>query len=191
MMVVLIRFDLTTRKGLGLNEYKREELRQRAAVFKESAESVTKQVKGGIIMGTRAAFWVGDPRNIETRQWLGCKALDGGPGSLPELDTVESVEGFLCAVQAIAEKSKRYFAFPSADDWPYPWDRDIFLTDYNYAFFDDQVQVAHYHSGFIPWSRLNDRNPFESVHDTLPGNVPAPKPYDPGQPDSIMIVRRR
>lgn len=141
-------------------------------------------------MGTRAAFWLDDPRNIETRQWLGCKAWDGYPDGLPELSSVKTIDDFKSVVSDLSKHDD--FAVPSGG-WPYPWDDDIFLTDYTYAFFDGKVQVACFHSGFIPFSEAiaesKENDPFDRFDDALSHSVPAPKSYDAKQPDSIIVVR--
>jgi hypothetical protein len=138
-------------------------------------------------MGTRAAFWIGDPRNIHTREWLGCKALDGYPSAFPEFDEVKTAEDFRTAVEKL--KNEDDFALPSGG-WPYPWDGDIFLTDFTYAFFYDTLYVACFHSPFISWHSVN-RKSFDGGKDVQLRNIPAPTKYNSKQPDSIIIVSAR
>jgi len=91
----------------------------------------------------------------------------------------------------VQELSKRNdFADPKKG-WPFPWDDDIFLTDYTYAFFDGKLQVACYHHGFVPWEKATDEREDWEKAGRLPGNVEAPKAYDSSQPDSIIIVQSR
>ena len=141
-------------------------------------------------MGTRAAFWIGDPRDLENREWLGCVAWDGYEW---ENDTgwaaIRTEQGFRIAVEAV--KSERDdFADPANGGWPFPWTDDIFLTDYTYAFFDGAV---HYTTFYAPFMKIG-----EGVADDCDGddkslrNVPGPsKEWDRSQPDSIMIITRR
>lgn len=139
-------------------------------------------------MGTRAAFWIGDPRNLEDREWLGCIAWDGCPGG--DCDTFRHATteaGFRKAVHALA-LSRDDFARPDGG-WPYPWHDDIFLTDYTYAFFDGEVQLTAFYAGFMTFAEYDAHDGDEAKRDDDPTlrNVPAPAEYDRRQPDSIMI----
>jgi len=137
-------------------------------------------------MGTRASFWVGDPRNIEQRQLIGCKAWDGYPDN-PEIApllnaaTEDEFRLVLKALQNLDDWA------PAENGWPYPWADDIFLTDYTYAFFDGQCNVACYHHGFVAGRDATKEGAFDDT-DNLPSNVPAPSGYNPKQPDSVMII---
>lgn len=140
-------------------------------------------------MATRAAFWIGDPRRPDTREWLGCKAFDGYPenSNLLPILVAGTADEFRAAVAHLAKEAKD-FARPDGG-WPYPWAGDIFLTDYTYAFFDGKVQATCFHHGFRPiadvliegfeWPDGDDL----SLHD-----VRFERPYDPSQPDSIIIM---
>lgn len=139
-------------------------------------------------MGTRAAFWIGDPRNVESRRWLGAIAWDGYPDGLPELAVVRTEADFIAVVKKYEDR--RDFALPSRG-WPFPWADNIFLTDYNYAFFDDVLQGTCFRRGFVPFAKLDTDEYHAGDRDTLPSNVPAGKAYDPSQPDSILILRAR
>lgn len=141
-------------------------------------------------MGTRAAFWLGDPRDLTAREWLGAKAWDGYPEN-PDLSTIlkaTTVDEFRSAVSRLASDSSREFAMPEGG-WPYPWHDDIFLTDYTYAFFDDSVQLTCFHRGFITFSEYSSED-FEFVDRDDPSlfGIPAGSPYNPNQPDSILII---
>lgn len=137
-------------------------------------------------MGTRAAFWLGDPRNIENRKWLGCIAWDGHPdGDCKTLFGSESDEEFVCRVQQLAA-TRDDFATPERG-WPFPWSDDIFLTDFTYAFFDGAVQVSCYHRGFVSADKALGDDPWPGEDDPTCSKVPAGKAYDRSQPDSIMI----
>ena len=138
-------------------------------------------------MGTRASFWIGNPMDIENREWLGCVAFDGYPGGFGDkIDNVKTEKEFREFVEG--ESIRRDFASPSGG-WPFPWADDVFLTDYTYAFFDDKLNVAVFHSGFMPLEKYGDLDDddWEKI-DELPDNIPAPKKYDKTQPDSIIIV---
>lgn len=144
-------------------------------------------------MGTRASFWVGNPQDLEHREWLGCVAWDGYPcgfdGALEKIQTEADFRAF------VAEQSKREdFARPGRG-WPYPWDGDIFLTDYSYAFFPDGLRLTCYHHGWQTLAEHDAENQREDdapeEADKLPDNVPAPEKYGRGQPDSIMIFTAR
>ena len=70
-------------------------------------------------MGTRAAFWVGDPRNLDNREWLGCIAWDGYPNGHPRpLLSAKTEEEFREGVKHIAVNTKS-FATPEKG-WPFP-----------------------------------------------------------------------
>lgn len=141
-------------------------------------------------MGTRAAFWIGDPRKLDSREWLGCKAFDGYPDGLPLLKEVATEEDFRNMVSLLREEND--FAKPEGG-WPYPWDKDIFLTDYTYAFFDGALHVSCYHLGFVTMKHyLKKKGDEDKVwngdDDASCLNIPAPAKYDRNQPDSIMII---
>lgn len=143
-------------------------------------------------MGTRAAFWVGDPREMALREWLGCLAWDGYPDGVPEpLRQVTTEDEYRHCIQRIAQAHE--FA-PPGGGWPYPWADNIFLTDYTYAWMGGQVMVSHFCRGFFPMARYFDGvgSPGDpDMHDATLVNIPAPEPYNPSQPDSILIVRLR
>jgi hypothetical protein len=143
-------------------------------------------------MGTRAAFWVGDPRDLSKREWLGATAWDGypeNPAIAVILRAVWEAE-FRGAVAGLAARSDD-FARPDRG-WPYPWADDIFLTDFTYAFFDGCVQATHFHYGFVPASKVLADSDFEwpDLDDRSLRSIPAPAAYDPTQPDSILILRK-
>ena len=139
-------------------------------------------------MGTRAAFWIGDPRQLDAREWLGCKAWDGYPDS-PNIRPIllaKSEKEFRKYVGELAKQDD--FAKPDGG-WPYPWKNDIFLTDFTYAWIDRQVKVARFYSPFVTVAEC-DSPGFEFGDDdpTMKG-VSSGKDYDTSQPDSIMILR--
>jgi len=134
-------------------------------------------------MGTRASFWVGNPTDLDNREWLGRIAWDGYPDGLPELADVSSEAEFR---EVVAEYSERDdFAHPEGG-WPFPWADNIFLTDHTYAFFDGEVKVACFDKG---WASFAD-----AQEGRYPGGLkatPSGKEYDWTQPDSIMIIGLR
>lgn len=143
-------------------------------------------------MATRAAFWLGDPSNLAQREWLGCVAYDGYPNGavtadLEAVTAPEQLRAWVAEHLALCSD----FAAPSRG-WPFPWDDDIYLTDFTYAFFDGQLQVACFYSGFLLYrevaAKLKEGDWEWPDTETLPRNVPAPRPYDPTQPDSIMLI---
>jgi len=140
-------------------------------------------------MGTRAAFWIGDPRDYNNREWLGCKAWDGYPENedFEDLLKAKTVEDFRKAVGVISSLSDD-FANPDKG-WPYPWDDNIFLTDYTYAFFNGQTQVTCFHRGFVPVKQLSEDGFEFPDEDNLPDNIQSEDKYDSSQPDSIMIMQ--
>lgn len=139
-------------------------------------------------MGTRASFFIGDPRDLEKRKWLGCIAWDGYIGETTEpLQAVKTEEDFHNAVNEI-EKNCDHFTNPKDSGFPFPWANDLFLTDYIYAFFDGQVMVASFHRGFAPISECAGDFDFNTLAD-LPSDCPAPAAYDKENgKDSIMIL---
>ena len=141
-------------------------------------------------MGTRASFWLGDPRDLKNRKWLGCIAWDGYPkveddSAGVDFRAVETKEEFLQEVQKLVKRDD--FAHPGRG-WPFPWDDDIFLTHYTYAYFSGKLHIAHGYREFVPfkeyhlsiydWDEREDKDSFKGV--------PAPEKYNPEQPDSIM-----
>ena len=154
-------------------------------------------------MGTRAAFWIGDPRDLENRLWIGCVAWDGYPSGLPQLtqSIPTTEEEFLSAVKRISEQ-RDDFADPKNGGWPYPWTGDIFLTDYTYAFFNGKVQVTHYHAGFVPLEKYDIKeNEYSTEEMEERGETGADDPslvdvpfegtWDRNQPDSIILLGER
>jgi hypothetical protein len=135
-------------------------------------------------MGTRAAFWKGDPRNLADREWLGCIAFDGYPdGKVGDVLAATSLEAFLAAVQELSQEPD--FADPRGG-WPFPWSDDVFLTDFTYAWFNDEVNVSCFHSGFVSSSKAI-AGEWPENDDPSCSKVPSGKEYDRSQPDSIMI----
>jgi len=149
-------------------------------------------------MGTRAAFWIGDPRDKKNRQWLGCVAWDGYPEGLPELtEKIPATEKEFKEVVKEIKKEREDFADPKKGGWPFPWADDIFLTDYTYAFFHDKVYVTVYHRGFVPleeflgWSDAKKRKYRKMRDDPTLENVSIDGQWDRRQPDSIIILQAR
>lgn len=146
-------------------------------------------------MGTRAAFWVGDPANLDSREWLGCIAWDGHPENFKDFTTATTERGWRQRVRNLAAK-RNDFVHP-ARGWPFPWADDIFLTDVTYAFFDGTVHVCWFHKPFqtivdyfAPRPETNEEEEEEEeLDDPRHKKVPAPAAYDRTQPDSIMILR--
>lgn len=142
-------------------------------------------------MGTCAQFFIGDPRNVEAREWLGAVAWDGYPeGDIGEaLNGADTEDSFREAILKIASQ-RDDFCDPAVRSFPFPWKDDLFLTDCTYALFDGQVQYASFHRGFVPLSaRLSEDEMDEEDWDALSGSVPAPASELPRGPDSIMIFR--
>ena len=139
-------------------------------------------------MGTRAAFWLGDPRDLEHREWLGCVAWDGCEWA-GDVDwaAVATEEQFRTLVEDVKQE-RPDFADPARGGWPFPWADDIFLTDYTYAFFDGIVRYAVFYSPFI---KVGEEPPDDDGDDPSKKFVPALAKYDCSQPDSIMILSVR
>lgn len=142
-------------------------------------------------MGTRAAFWLGDPRNKNEREWLGCVAWDGYPEGLPNLSETppKTKEEFIEVINKI-KRERDDFASPENGGWPFPWNNDIFLTDYTYAFFDNCLKVTCFHHGFVPildYKIKSEDVSSEERDDPTLKNVSIDLEYDTQQPDSIMI----
>ena len=145
-------------------------------------------------MGTRASFFIGNPEDIENRKWLGCVAWDGYPdGDIGNyLKSVKTEQEFTDAISEVS-KARDDFCDPAECDFPFPWNDDLFLTDFTYAFFDNDVHATSFHSG---WATLQehlnaDDEWFDkySEREELPSNVKAPeKTGKPSGPDSIIIL---
>jgi hypothetical protein len=142
-------------------------------------------------MGTRAQFFIGNPQDIENRQWLGCIAFDGYPDGDcgTELANATSAEAFISGVEAI-RSSRDDFTDPLVNSFPFPWRDDLFLTDYTYALFDGRTQVTCFHHGWRELSAVladkSEDGPW-SDNDELPSTVSAPADSGPKGPDSILI----
>lgn len=142
-------------------------------------------------MGTRAQFFINDPRDTDNRQWLGCVAWDGYPeGDIGEaLATVKTEAEFINAVRSIA-KDRDDFCDPAHHGFPFPWSCDLLLTDFTYAWFDEGVQVACYHTGFVTLADVLTEDFEYPEEDTLPNDTPAPAQWDRSAPDSILVISR-
>jgi hypothetical protein len=143
-------------------------------------------------MGTRAQFFIGDPQDVEGREWLGCVAWDGYPdGDVGDtLKEVTTVEQFRQAITGLMY-ARDDFCDPATNSFPFPWKDDLFLTDCTYAWYDNAVQFTYFHRGFMPLKEyLALPDDHEDEHpDKLLSNVPAPTSGKPPGPDSIMILR--
>ena len=102
-------------------------------------------------MGTRALFWVGDPTDLENREWLGSIAFDGYPSGVADLVSVATEDQFREYVKGLHDR--RDFAHPG-QGFPFPWDDDIFTTDLNYWFKDGTVYGKWFHYQSYPFSAL-------------------------------------
>lgn len=145
-------------------------------------------------MGTRAAFFLGDPRDFVLRKWLGCVTYDGYPAALDGLIDIKSVrndpdagrDSFLCWIEELSERDD--FTDPSKHGWPFPWDFDLFLTDFIYAWFNDAVQVASYYRGFVPIKAVFEEGFEYDALPRLPNNVLTPRKYDPSTDEAIVAA---
>ena len=145
-------------------------------------------------MGTRAAFFVGDARDVENREWLGCIAWDGYPdGDCRIFAKCKSEAEFRLAVERLASE-RDDFAHPDRGGFPFPWENNLFLTDCVYAFFDGAAHVdMNRNWRTVDWCLTASEDEQEtfwenSECDPTFENVPAPSRYDREQPDSIIIV---
>ena len=146
-------------------------------------------------MGTRAQFFVGNPQDLHSREWLGCIAWDGYPdGDCSKLKDAKSAEDFISIIEKI--RTRDDFTDPLKQSFPFPWRDNLFRTDYTYAFFDGRVQVTYFHNGWrdlvnVLAAESNDDLWPEEDRDELPNDVLAPKSEKPKGPDSIMIFTTR
>lgn len=145
-------------------------------------------------MGTRAQFFINDPQNLETRKWLGCVAWDGHAENFGQLAGCTTEEEFTQALAAIAA-GRDDFCDPAKHGFPFPWTKNLFLTDCTYAMIDGRVMYTYFHRGWVPLTEyLADEKSAEAYSerpDTLPETVPAPTAtWDRTGPDSIMIFTR-
>lgn len=140
-------------------------------------------------MGTRAQFFIGNPSDLEGREWLGCVAWDGYPdGDCGDaLKDAKTEAEFRAGVAKIAA-ARDDFCDPSERSFPFPWKDDLYLTDCTYAWFAGAPQFTYFHRGFSPLPEFLARETDDDGPDTLPSNVAAPVSAKPPGPDSIMIV---
>lgn len=104
-------------------------------------------------MGTRASYWIGDPRDYENREYLASTCYDGYPNGilkLKDLAGIKTAEEFRAAVSKLSCYSD-YFV---AGHGYFPWKEDIFLTDYTYAFMDGKVYIHCNYRGKISVEEL-------------------------------------
>jgi len=145
-------------------------------------------------MGTRAQFFVGDPQDIENREWLGCIAWDGYPdGDCNILAEAKNADEFRALVKQLAE-TRDDFCDPAKFGFPFPWKDNLFLTDCTYAFLDGETKFTYFHNGFVSINAyLSGDDEFRGSYneglERLPSNVPAPSGTGKaGGPDSIIVV---
>jgi hypothetical protein len=143
-------------------------------------------------MGTRAQFFIGDPRDVERRVWLGCIAWDGYPdGDCKMLAMAKTSDHFRQLVENLAA-TRDDFCDPVKHSFPFPWRNDLFLTDCTYAFFDGEVQFTYFHRGFIPLWKYSAseaaRKAYHEGEEQLSEAVPAPIGEGPRGPDSIIVI---
>jgi hypothetical protein len=157
-------------------------------------------------MGTRAQFFIGNPEDLERREYLGTTGWDGYPdGWIEPLKDAKTEAEFRALVAELAG-TRDDFADPKIRSFPFPWKNDLFLTDCTYAWFpkttdaaDDsepgvegKVMFTYYHRGWIEMRLyLEDeaaREAYRAGVEALPNNVPAPVSDKPKGPDSIMVV---
>ena len=149
-------------------------------------------------MGTRAAFFIGDPHDIENREWLGCIAWDGYPdGDCARLADARTPEEFRGMIANIAEE-RDDFSYPDKGGFPFPWIDDLFLTDCVYAFFDGAAHVDFKRNWrTVKWmleTPADEQDEWYEATSRDPSfeGVPAPGgKWDRSQPDSIIILEAR
>jgi hypothetical protein len=148
-------------------------------------------------MGTRAQFFVGDPRDVNGREWLGCVAWDGYPdGDCGEaLKTAATEAEFRAGIASLAAK-RDDFCDPATRSFPFPWRNDVFLTDCTYAWFDGAVRYTSFHRGFVSLAAYlgfsdDEAEAYHSQPEQLTRDVAAPITGGPPGPDSIMILTAR
>ena len=144
-------------------------------------------------MGTRAAFFIGDFRDVEKREWLGCIAWDGYPEGLPEMCGAKSEDDFR---EIISKYQDDRDDFAKSDGpFPFPWNDDLCLTDETYCWHDGQIYCEMDYR-FVPLAErqsVESDEDFEALRAKYPiedcRNIPAPGgKYDGGAPDSIIVV---
>lgn len=146
-------------------------------------------------MGTRAQFFIGDPMDITSREWLGTIAWDGYPdGECEGLVGCKNQRAFKNFIRYTLAK-RDDFCDPKKRGFPFPWVNNLFLTDWTYTWWDGRVQISSFNRGWIDLDRyMSDGRVRRGYHrrrkTTLSKNVPAPGNgvWDRGAPDSIMIV---
>jgi len=138
-------------------------------------------------MGTRAQFFVGNPENIHRREWLGCFGMDGYPDAedIMPLAEVKSEEEFRTFVERLIKARRGRIG----GEFPFPWTKNLFLTDCTYVWLPQQapedadipggrVMLTRFHSGWIEMSVYlsseDEQERYNRNEDVLPDNVPAP-----------------
>lgn len=140
-------------------------------------------------MGTRATLWVGDPADLEDREWLGAILYDGYPGEpngngLTELADVETEDEYRAVVD---EYDERGCLVRPGNGWPFPWDYDVFYS-YTYTWMDGQVMVAKDTGPFVPYEDAVPGRENEERVDPRHVRVPAPEKWNPAQPDGFIHI---
>jgi len=154
-------------------------------------------------MGTRGAFWINHPADLDNRRWLGCIAFDAFPDNFRLLATIRTEEEYIKEIERIAQ-ARDDFAHPGAD-WPFPWDGDVFLTDVTYVFMPKrrtlldrvlgrtrgEVYATWFHAPLIPLRVLLKYSGDGERDDPSLEGIRALEKYNRTQPDSIIIIGGR
>lgn len=142
-------------------------------------------------MGTRAAFFIGDARDLENREFLGTVAWDGYPdgdcSTLAKATSPEEFKQLLKELDAARAKDSNGSDFAGPEGgFPSPWTDDLFLTDFVYCFFNE---ATHFSCFGRDWVKLGEERYHDKPKDPSFKNVAAPGGYwDQSKPDSIMII---
>ncbi len=146
-------------------------------------------------MGTRAAFFVGNPCDLENREFIGAFHWDGYPHAI--FDDIGGHTDEASFREALTKHVDTRDDWSPADSgFPYPWKDDLFLTDYVYAFFDGALRFT---GGYTPWMEISERGledeeayyeAHENEHEKLPEfeNVAAPGEWNGSMGGTIVIA---
>ena len=140
-------------------------------------------------MGTRAAFFVGDPRDIKGREWLGCVDWDGYPEGVGLVPMAAHEAEYRAAVAKLREE-RDDFTGPEGDRFPFPWTDNLFLTDCVYGFFEGKTQLSEFGHPFRDPAVEQEE---DEEKDPRCKDVPAPgsKPWSLEHDRSIIVISRR
>lgn len=144
-------------------------------------------------MGTSAQFFINNPCDLVERKWLGCVRNDGDPeGPLNALVGVNTEQEFRDVIESLMGDRHDYTE-PTRHRFPFPWEDDLFMTDFTYCLLGKLTYVSYRRKGwllirsYIYWPKT--RRAYLKQEDRLPAGVRAPTGMTKTGHDAQMFIR--